>query len=369
MRRPTQTRSQKKGEQRLTGTHTFVQEAMADSSPEANGLEAGNDELAPIDSIWDDPYIVKSGRKGSDSEQWHCRWCNKGQFRKWNASKALHHVAKVKGKHISVCMAAIHPAYAKRYKALLDNKTGKKESNKRAANRAIEFLDDHNEATSDTLQAQRKRSRKTANTLKSSPASTTASPGSLASDIQGVPRGYVQTDLTGGSELSASATARLTMAIADFVHANGLSFSIVEKPRFEKMLSLARFVGGNYKLPSRKAVSGELLDLNYRKYLERNKEELMKEADVFGLSFMGDGATVKRMPLVNILCSGKNAPASVLEIVDCTGHLAGGGKKDARFIAGKYQLTCSVMQCLNQLFTNCLLLLHYLSHRCVHAPH
>ena len=34
---------------------------------------------------------------------------------------------------------------------------------------------------------------------------------------------------------------------------------------------------------------------------ERNKEELLKEAGVFGLAFMGDGATIARMPLMNIL--------------------------------------------------------------------
>ena len=92
----------------------------------------------------------------------------------------------------------------------------------------------------------------------------------------------------------------------------------------------------SYKPPTAKAVRTELLDLNHARYMERNIQELEKEADVFGLAFLGDGATVKRMLLLNVLASGKNAPATVLEIVDCTGHLSNGGKKDASFIANTF---------------------------------
>ena len=48
--------------------------------------------------------------------------------------------------------------------------------------------------------------------------------------------------------------------------------------------------------------------------------------------FLGDGATISRVPLLKILVLGKNLPASVLELVDCQGHLADGGKKNGIFI-------------------------------------
>ena len=54
---------------------------------------------------------------------------------------------------------------------------------------------------------------------------------------------------------------------------------------------------------------------------------IKKEAEISGLLFLGDGATVLRCPLLNILASGKKIPVSVLEIVDCQGHLADGNKK------------------------------------------
>jgi hypothetical protein len=60
------------------------------------------------------------------------------------------------------------------------------------------------------------------------------------------------------------------------------------------------------------------------------------QAETFGLSLLGDGATVKRMPLVNMLAAGVHEPAGVFEIAECTGHIQDGGKKDYGFIAGLF---------------------------------
>jgi hypothetical protein len=50
---------------------------------------------------------------------------------------------------------------------------------------------------------------------------------------------------------------------------------------------------------------------------------LVKYADVYGLVLYGDGATVKRMPLLNILASGAHLTTAVLEITDYTdGHMS-----------------------------------------------
>ncbi len=54
---------------------------------------------------------------------------------------------------------------------------------------------------------------------------------------------------------------------------------------------------------------------------------LLKDAVVYGLALYGDGATVKRMPLLNIMCSGFDERCAVLDVVDCTEHMADGEKK------------------------------------------
>jgi hypothetical protein len=65
-------------------------------------------------------------------------------------------------------------------------------------------------------------------------------------------------------------------------------------------------------------------------------ERLAFQARTFGFSLLGDGATVKRIPLVNMLAAGVHEPAGMLDIAECTGHIQGGGKKDAGFIAGLF---------------------------------
>ncbi len=47
----------------------------------------------------------------------------------------------------------------------------------------------------------------------------------------------------------------------------------------------------------------------------------------------GDGATVHRMPLLNILFITGEQPPFVFRIEDCMEHMAGGGTKNASYIA------------------------------------
>jgi hypothetical protein len=130
--------------------------------------------------------------------------------------------------------------------------------------------------------------------------------------------------------------SKLNAAIADIIHDHGLPFSLSESPCFERMLRLAKFAPPGYEPPNRKLVGGRLLAVNFKEYHDRILERLALQAGFFGLSLLGDGATVKRMPLVNMLDAGVHEPAGVLEISECTGHIQGGGKKDSGFIAGLF---------------------------------
>ena len=58
--------------------------------------------------------------------------------------------------------------------------------------------------------------------------------------------------------------------------------------------------------------------------MKSNSSMTKKEAKLSGLLFLGDGATISRCPLLNILDSVKNIPVAVFDIVDCQGHLADG---------------------------------------------
>ena len=58
---------------------------------------------------------------------------------------------------------------------------------------------------------------------------------------------------------------------------------------------------------------------------------------MFGLCFLGDSATIRRTPFMNILGMCGTIPPVTISIHDCTGHMAMGGKKDAPFIANLFE--------------------------------
>ena len=72
-----------------------------------------------VKSIWDSEHIEKVGTKGQSDETWICGFC-KTQFRKWNTSKAMYHVAKLSGHHIKPCSGNIPSNLISAYRALAD---------------------------------------------------------------------------------------------------------------------------------------------------------------------------------------------------------------------------------------------------------
>jgi hypothetical protein len=144
-------------------------------------------------------------------------------------------------------------------------------------------------------------------------------------------------DETASPHAPINIAAKLNAAIADLIHDEGLNFDLSEKARFQYMICLAKFAPPVYEPPKRKLIDGRLLVSNHEQYLRSIKERLSIQQHEFGLSLMGDGATVKIMPMVNMLCAGVHEPAGCLEIADCTGHLEYCGNKDARYIADQFK--------------------------------
>jgi hypothetical protein len=110
-------------------------------------------------------------------------------------------------------------------------------------------------------------------------------------------------------DIRKSHNAMVEMAIADFFHCKNIPDAIVESPRFKRLVMVCCLVGEDFVVPNRKKVGGELLDINYENTYSLNKADLIKEAKVFGFAWMGNGATIHKMPLMNILAlNGTTAP-------------------------------------------------------------
>ncbi len=56
----------------------------------------------------------------------------------------------------------------------------------------------------------------------------------------------------------------------------------------------------------------------------------------FGLGWLGDGATILHIPLLNMMVMCGDASTVVVSICDCS-HMFEGGKKDANNIADMFQ--------------------------------
>ena len=116
-----------------------------------------------------------------------------------------------------------------------------------------------------------------------------------------------------------SCNARAEMAIADFFHSDGVAFSLVESPRFHQMCQALRYVGNDFKVPSRFKLGGELLDINFETCHQRNIVDLMKDGFIFGVIWLGDGATINRLPLINVLGISSGKAPTIIAIDDCSG--------------------------------------------------
>ncbi|KAL3770855.1 hypothetical protein ACHAW5_000452 [Stephanodiscus triporus] len=94
--------------------------------------------------------------------------------------------------------------------------------------------------------------------------------------------------------VSGCNSADLDAAIAQLVsYCKALPFSFV--------IDVARSAPRGYKPPKRGLLAGRCLILPTPTQLERDLKQLMIDADIFGIAFFGDGATIHKCPLINLL--------------------------------------------------------------------
>ena len=113
---------------------------------------------------------------------------------------------------------------------------------------------------------------------------------------------------------------------------NGLQFIIGEYNTFREMIRATRNISRDYKLPGMETVRGPLLDNFFENHIKNQCENLLNGSYIYGLHFQGDGAAINDTPLLNIFADGVYLPVSFQKIVECTGHIIGGHKKDANFL-------------------------------------
>ena len=297
--------------------------------------------LTRLKLVWHDDKVKDDKEDGKTG--WRCLWCNKFSNPK-HATRALCHLLKISGQGIAICKAIIPPLRLERYRALRDLGIASAECKKRG----LEEVHDHVASRQLLAVAQL-----TVKRSKTSTGGAAASSNSLGFNAATKKHPYVKPNTHPSNQPSIVASVKnatmtqqsilqsnnteLEMAIADLFHCENIPDSTVQSARFAIVLKKARLVGNDFKMPGRKMIGGPLLALNYKTCFEENKSLILKNADVYGLTWLGDGATIHRMPLLNILTMCGDAPPMVVSIHDCTAHMAAGGKKDAPYISDLFE--------------------------------
>ena len=78
-------------------------------------------------------------------------------------------------------------------------------------------------------------------------------------------------------------------------------FSFSQKPKFKRILELARNVYKTYIPPNINLIYKELLDVIHEQNTKRGLSIIKEEAGIFGLLFLVDSATLSRCTLLNIM--------------------------------------------------------------------
>ena len=213
--------------------------------------------------------------------------------------------------HIKSCYVAKYKAHTKRYQELQNYKKARKgvlfgySENIRAS---ITSLQNKSSAAIESTIHRISKSITSSNDTNSSVISGFSSASNISSDSnsRSFSNGSLMFGIDGNyQKLITSNNTHFTIEISDLIISEGLPFNLPQKPRFKKVLEFSGKVLKTYIPTNRNLTSKELLDVIHEQNMKRNSLMIKKEAEIFGLLFLGDGATISRCPLFNILASAK----------------------------------------------------------------
>ncbi len=78
------------------------------------------------------------------------------------------------------------------------------------------------------------------------------------------------------------------------------------------------------------------MSLNFQVTYDKNIVKLIQDVEVIDLGWLGDGATIKQMPLLNIIVLRDNTPPTEVSILDCSSHMSDREKKDVICIMDQF---------------------------------
>ena len=286
-----------------------------------------------LTKIWDAPRICR-GVTPSGKPFWTCGHCNTKFPGQHNATKALAHAARKPGHSVAICRGKQTPGWQLQYGSLYA-----KFDNKRVAIavRKQDFSEHWSAQDNRVLdrQLERKGLERTFESCVTPIPGAAVMPAPITGPLPKV--ADRQMTLTGrpyNTDENCLQIGRNKLARALF--GNGISFQFINDAAFREAVEyIATIHPKKWRWMDRHQLSGPILNDIYKTQLAENHATLQQESDHYGYCLMGDGATINKVPLINILAqAGQDHPLQ-LEIVDCSDRMASGLTKDAYYIASK----------------------------------
>ena len=319
---------------------------------------AGETEALPekLSTIWQSPFIRKFVTENGVS-CWQCLHCNNSK-RGHNASKVTKHVTGLGNQNVSICRGAISAEWRVLYRDLALTNMEKVAQQKSAAAEFNRVQERHDSRSLQAVQkAKQARSSKSTSSSKSMSSTSLSSPTVCDSKVYhfvGRPCSGIRSDrglttwqrkqkpnpIPQGQMTLASGLPNPTgnedarNKVARYLINTNKPMSDVEDKLFRSMCLSFRNVDSKFEFPNRGTMTNRYLPAHAKSRRDDSYNKLQFNASVFGIVIFGDGATIKRLPLINLLASSGMCPSALLEIVDCTKHMASGGIKSAEYIAG-----------------------------------
>ena len=187
---------------------------------------------------------------------WRCNFCQQ-TFIGRNATKAICHLAGVKGMNIQKCCGIIPEKHMKVIRARNAIRSNK-----------VDNMSKFNTKCNENMLRQQQ--------------SIVAG---LEMMAQHTGRSRAISSSYGSVSVLKCNEKQLDVAICDLIYSKGLPFNLTESHHLKRVLQLAKSVSSKYNPPTRKRISTELLDATYKNQISEYKDVLHKEAQRFGLSF------------------------------------------------------------------------------------
>ena len=92
------------------------------------------------------------------------------------------------------------------------------------------------------------------------------------------------------------------------------------------MVDSSRQTRSQYKPPEINIVGGILLEDNFEHVKGKTDTQLQKYSFLYGMTAVGDGKTIVKMPLFNVLVSTYGTTTDVIKVHGFSRHFAAGGK-------------------------------------------